>query len=49
MIPFGAMVEYYPVFFARPVKAPPMWYQFGKKISPGTFLGHALIASGRRH
>ena len=40
VIPFGAMVEYYPIS----VRDRSRLRQFGKKLSPGIFLGYALVA-----
>ena len=40
VIPFGAMVEYYPISSHDQSRL----HQFGKKVLPGTFLGYALIA-----
>ena len=42
IIPFGAMVEYHPIF----VKDLSRLHQFGKKVVPGIFLGHVLHAGG---
>ena len=39
VIPFGAMVEYHPIF----AKEQSRLYQFGKKVLPGIFLGHGLF------
>ena len=40
VIPFGAMAEY------QPISAKDLWrlHQFGPRVLPGTFLGHALHA-----
>ena len=40
IIPFGSLVEYYPI------SAKPRIHQFGKKVLPGLFLGYALYAGG---
>ena len=40
VIPFGAMVEYYPISARDQSRL----HQFGKKVLPGKFLGCALIA-----
>ena len=40
VIPFGAMVEYYPISSRDKSRL----HQFGKKVLPGIFLGHELIA-----
>ena len=40
IIPFGATVEYFPIS----AKAQSRLRQFGKKVSPGIFLGYALFA-----
>ena len=41
-IPFGAMVEYFPISATDQ-----SWlHQFGKRVLPGIFLGYALIAGG---
>ena len=40
MIPFGSMVEYHPISAKDHFRL----FQFGKKVSFGTFLGHALHA-----
>ena len=42
IIPFGSLVECYPVSAKDQSKI----YQFGKKVSPGLFLGYALYAEG---
>ena len=42
IIPFGSLVEYYP-FSAKDQSR---IHQFGKKVSPGLFLGYALYAGG---
>ena len=42
VIPFGSMVEYHPIS----AKDQSRLHQFGKKISPGIFLGYALYAEG---
>ena len=42
MIPFGAMVEYHPIS----AKDQSRLHQFGAKVLPGIFLGHALDAGG---
>ena len=39
-IPFGSLVEYYPIS----AKDQSRIHQFGKKVSPGLFLGYALYA-----
>ena len=41
-IPFGSLVEYYPIS----AKDQSRIHQFGKKVLPGLFLGHALYAGG---
>ena len=41
-IPFGSMVEYYPIS----AKDQSRIHQFGKKVLPRIFLGYALIAGG---
>ena len=38
IIPFGSLVEYYPIS----AKDQSRIHQFGKKVLPGLFLGHAL-------
>ena len=40
IIPFGAIIEYYPIS----AKDQPRIHQFGEKVLPGLFLGHALYA-----
>ena len=40
VIPVGSMVEYHPIS----AKDQSRLHQFGKKVSPGTFLGYALYA-----
>ena len=40
IIPFGSLVEYYPVS----AKDQSRIHQFGKKVFPGLFLGYALCA-----
>ena len=40
IIPFGSLVEYHPVI----AKDQSIIHQFGKKVSPGLFLGYALYA-----
>ena len=42
LIPFGSLVEYYPIS----AKDQSRIHQFGKKVLPGLFLGHALYAGG---
>ena len=42
IIPFGSLVEYYPVT----AKDQSRIHQFGKKVLPGLFLGYALYAGG---
>ena len=42
IIPFGSLVEYYPIF----AKDQSRIHQFGKKVLPGLFLGYALCAEG---
>ena len=42
IIPFGSLVEYYPIS----AKDQSRIHHFGKKVSPGLFLGHALYAGG---
>ena len=42
IIPFGSLVEYYPVS----AKDQSRIHQFGKKVLPGMFLGYALYAGG---
>ena len=42
IIPFGSLVEYYPIS----AKDQSRIHQFGKKVLPGLFLGHALCAGG---
>ena len=39
-IPFGSLVEYYPIT----AKDQSRIHQFGKKVLPGLFLGYALYA-----
>ena len=41
-IPFGAVVAYNPIS----ARDESMLHQFGKKVSPGIFLGYELIAGG---
>ena len=41
IIPFGSLVEYYPISANDQSRIP---HQFGKKVSPGLFLGYALYA-----
>ena len=40
IVPFGSLVEYYPIFCERPVRNPSIW----KEILSGLFLGYALYA-----
>ena len=40
IIPFGSLVEYHPIT----AKDQSRIHQFGKKVQPGLFLGHALYA-----
>ena len=40
IIPFGAMIEYFPIS----AKDKSRLHQFGKKVLPGIFLGYALVA-----
>ena len=42
IIPFGSLVEYYPVT----AKDQSRIHQFGNKVLPGLFLGYALYAGG---
>ena len=42
IIPFGSLVEYYPIS----AKDQSRIHQFGKKVLPGLFLGYALYAVG---
>ena len=42
IIPFGSLVEYYPTT----AKDQSRIHQFGKKVLPGLFLGHALYVGG---
>ena len=42
IIPFGAMVEYFPIS----ARDRPRIQQFGEKVLPGIFLGYALISGG---
>ena len=42
IIPFGSLVEYYPIS----AKDQPKIHQLGKKVLPGLFLGYALNAGG---
>ena len=42
IIPFGSLVEYYPIS----AKDQSRIHQFGKKVLPGLFLGYALYAEG---
>ena len=42
IIPFGSLVEYHPVSSKDQSRI----HQFGKKVSPGLFLGYALYAGG---
>ena len=44
-IPFGAMVEYYPISARDQARL----HQFGWKVLPGTFLGYAVSNLERRH
>ena len=44
IIPFGSLVEYYPIT----AKDQSRIHQFGKKVLPGLFLGYALYAGGIR-
>ena len=41
IIPFGSLVEYHPKTAKDQSK---IHHQFGKKVSPGLFLGYALYA-----
>ena len=41
-IPFGSLVEYYPITAEDQSRI----HQFGKKVLPGLFLGYALHAGG---
>ena len=40
--PFGSLVQHYPIS----AKDQSRIHQFGKKVSPGLFLGYALYAGG---
>ena len=40
IIPFGSLVEYYPISSKDQSRI----HQFGKKVLPGLFLGYALYA-----
>ena len=40
IIPFGSLVEYYPISANDQSRI----HQFGKKVLPGLFLGYALYA-----
>ena len=40
IIPFGTMVEYHPISSKDQARI----QQFGKKVSPGIFLGYELVA-----
>ena len=42
IIPFGSLVEYYPISAKDQSKI----HQFGKKVLPGLFLAYALYAGG---
>ena len=42
VIPFGSLVEYHPIT----AKDQSRIHQFGKKVSPGLFLGYVLYAGG---
>ena len=42
IIPFGSLVEYFPIS----AKDQSRIHQFGKKVLPGLFLGYALYAGG---
>ena len=42
IIPFGSLVEYYPITAMDQSRI----HQFGKKVSPGLFFGYALYAGG---
>ena len=42
IIPFGSLVEYYPIS----AKDQSRIHQFGKKVLPGLFLGYALYTGG---
>ena len=42
IIPFGSLVEYYPIS----AKDQSRIHHFGKKVLPGLFLGYALYAGG---
>ena len=42
IIPFGSLVEFHP----KTAKDQSRIHQFGKKVFPGLFLGHALYAGG---
>ena len=42
IIPFGSLVEYYPMSAKNQSRI----HQFGKKVLPGLFLGYALYAGG---
>ena len=41
-IPFGSLVGYHPIT----AKDQSRIHQFGKKVSPGLFLGYALCTGG---
>ena len=41
-IPFGAMVEYFPISAQDQSRL----HQFGEKVLPGIFFGYALVAGG---
>ena len=45
VIPFGAMVEYHPMF-AKDISRR---LQFGPKVLPGVFFGYVLYAGEKRH
>ena len=42
IIPFGSLAEYHPIIAKHQSRI----HQFGKKVSPGLFLGYALYAGG---
>ena len=42
IIPFGSLVEYYPISAKNQSRI----HQFGRKVLPGLFLGDALYATG---
>ena len=42
IVPFGSLVEYHPIT----AKDQSRIHSFGKKVSPGLFLGYALYAGG---